>query len=105
MTGNAYVTNNLNVGGNVNMGTTYLVQEYTIPATAIRSVTISCPTGTQLISGGGGNPTFDGNTDDVKLNYNGPQPTSIFTTWLINASNTGSSPRPLRIYCICARIN
>jgi hypothetical protein len=105
MTGNAYITNNLNVGGNVNIGTTYLVQEYTIPATAIRSVAISCPTGTKLISGGGGNPTFDGNTDDVKLNYNGPQPTNIFTTWLIHASNTGSSPRPLRIYCICARIN
>jgi hypothetical protein len=105
MTGNAFVTNNLNVGGKINMGYIYQFSDYSIMPGQTMGITISCPAGTQLLSGGGGNNVFNGGTDEVNLNYNGPNPDAPLNTWRINARNTGNTNRPLRIYCICARIN
>lgn len=105
MTGNAYVTNNLNVGGRINMGTTFVFTDFTLNPSLTVNLSASCPVNTQLLSGGGGNYIFNSGTDEVFLNYNGPDPNDPLKTWKIYARNTGSVARTIRIYCICARIN
>ncbi len=105
MTGNAYVTNNLNVGGKINMGTTFAFRDFTLNPSLTVNLSVSCPDNTQLLSGGGGNYIFNSGTDEVFLNYNGPDPNDPLRTWKIYARNTGSVARTVRVYCICARIN
>jgi hypothetical protein len=103
---NATVGNNLTVNGIIVVGLTVLTSDYVLPSGNLGYYTISCPSGTRLVTGGGGHRDFNTAASDITVNYSGPDLNSPLTTWRLMVTNTdGSASRTVRIYCTCARIN
>lgn len=67
-------------------------------------VDMTCPAGFSVVSGGGGHRDFTAATDDITVNYSGPQPGFETTAWRVMLSNTSASVRPARCYITCAKI-
>ncbi len=103
---NATVGNNLTVNGTIGVGLTVLTSDYVLPSGSLGLYTIACPSGTRLVTGGGGHRDYNTAAADITVSYSGPDLTSPLTTWrlMVNNSN-GSSSRTIRICCTCARIN
>jgi hypothetical protein len=103
---NATVGNNLTVNGMIGAGLTYQFNDYVLSSDYLGLYTIACPSGTRLISGGGGHRDFNIAAADITVNYSGPDLVSPLTTWRLMVTNSnGSASRTIRIYCTCARIN
>jgi hypothetical protein len=104
--GNATVDNDLNVNGLLGVGLSSHFLEYTLGSSSLGSYTISCPTGSRIVTGGGGHRDFNTAAADIRVSFSGPLASSPLTTWrLILHNSNGSASRTVRIYCICARIN
>lgn len=103
--GNAKIETDLTVIGTVNMGYTTNTQEFIIPANFVAVYRLSCQAGQQLINGGGGHRDVNIAAQYIVINYNGPDPTNPETTWRLILSNTDSTPKTIKMYCTCARIN
>jgi hypothetical protein len=103
---NATVGNNLTVNGMIGAGLTYQFNDYVLSSGNLGLYTISCPSGTRLISGGGGHRDFNTAAADITVNYSGPDFTAPLSNWRLLVTNSnGSASRTIRIYCTCARIN
>jgi hypothetical protein len=104
--GNAIVNGNLTVNGIIGAGLTFLTADYVLSSGNLGLYTIGCPTGTRLITGGGGHRDFNTAAADITVNFSGPDLNSPLTTWRLMVTNSnGSASRTIRIYCTCARIN
>lgn len=77
---------------------------YTVGGLEEENYSITCPTGTRLIGGGGGHRDNLAVQNNILLNYNGPDPANPGTTWRLNVTNTSVNSRVVRVYCICARM-
>jgi hypothetical protein len=103
---NFTVDNNLTVNGIINAGLTFRTADYTLSSGNLGLYTIACPTGTRLVSGGGGHRDFNTAAADITVNYSGPDLSSPLTIWRLMVTNSnGSASRTIRIYCTCAKIN
>lgn len=103
---NATVGNNLTVNGAIGAGLTYQFNDYVLSSGNLGLYTIGCPSGTRLLSGGGGHRDFNTAAADITVNYSGPDLSAPLNNWRLLVTNSnGSASRTIRIYCICARIN
>jgi hypothetical protein len=103
-TGKMTAGGDITAGGNFIMDVKYLSKEYSIGADS-RSVNyLSCPTGYQLISGGGGHRDYNSAASDIRIDYSGPDPGSASTRWRVIATNAAWSSRKMVIYCNCAKV-
>ncbi len=103
---NATVGNNLTVNGMIGAGLTYQFNDYVLTSGNLGLYTIACPSGTRLISGGGGHRDFNTAAADITVNYSGPDLVAPLSNWRLMVTNSnGSASRTIRIYCTCARIN
>lgn len=103
---NATVGNNLTVNGAIGAGLTYQFNDYVLSSGNLGLYTIGCPSGTRLLSGGGGHRDFNTAAADITVNYSGPDLSAPLNNWRLMVTNgNGSASRTIRIYCICARIN
>jgi hypothetical protein len=66
--------------------------------------TLYCPTGYQIVSGGGGHRDNNSAGWDIRIAYSGPDPSSPSTAWRLMLVNTSSSSRALVMFCNCAKI-
>lgn len=104
--GNAVVDGNLTVNGIIGAGLTYQFNDYVLSSGNLGLYTIACPSGTRLISGGGGHRDFNVAAADITVNYSGPDLSAPLNTWRLMVTNSnGSASRTIRIYCTCAKIN
>jgi hypothetical protein len=101
----AEFTGSITVNGNVNMGLVSLQYDYIVQGNTYTSYTLPCPTGTQLITGGGGHRDFNNAVSDIFIRYSGPDINNPLSAWRLIVSNNSGSNRTVRIYCNCARIN
>jgi hypothetical protein len=103
---NATIGIDLTVNGIINAGLIRLSSDYVLSSGNLGLYTIACPSGTRLITGGGGHRDFNVAAADITVNYSGPDLSSPLTTWRLMVTNSnGSASRTIRIYCTCARIN
>jgi len=106
VSGDATVETNLTVNGQINMGYSSNFSDVAVNGSGfISSLTIGCPAGQKLLTGGGGHRDVDGNAQYIVINYNGPDANNPTTMWRLIVTNTGPLPRFIRIYCTCAKIN
>lgn len=106
MNNNATVGNNLTVNGVINMGLSHFFNDYILSSESLGLYTIACPSGTRLVTGGGGHRDFNTAAADITVSYSGPDLGSPLTVWrLIVQNRNGSASRTIRIYCTCAKIN
>jgi hypothetical protein len=104
--GNAIVDGNLTVNGIIGAGLTYQFNDYVLSSGNLGLYTIACPSGTRLLSGGGGHRDFNVAAADINVNYSGPDLFAPLSNWRLLVTNSnGSASRTIRIYCICAKIN
>jgi hypothetical protein len=103
--GSAKVETDLSVTGTVNMGYTTNSQEFISQGNTINTYTLSCAAGQRLIYGGGGHRDYNLAAQYVIINYNGPDITNPTTTWRLILTNTDTTPKTIRMFCTCARIN
>jgi hypothetical protein len=110
--GDAFFFNNVTVGssltvnGMIGAGLTFQAADYVLSSGNLGLYTIGCPTGTRLVTGGGGHRDFNTAAADITVNFSGPDLNSPLTTWRLMVTNSnGSASRTIRIYCTCARIN
>jgi hypothetical protein len=104
--GNATVDGNLTVNGTIDAGLIYQFNDYVLSSGNLGLYTIACPSGTRLISGGGGHRDFNVAAADITVNYSGPDLFAPLSNWRLLVTNgNGSASRTIRIYCICAKIN
>lgn len=101
----AEFTGGIIVNGNVNMGLVSTQYDYVVSGNGTTSTTLSCPAGTQLISGGGGHRDFNNAALDIIIRYSGPDINTPLSAWRFIVSNTSGSSRTIRVYCNCARID
>lgn len=101
----AEFTGGITVNGDVNMGLESYQFDYIVSSNTLSSRVITCPTGSQLITGGGGHRDFNNAATDILIHYSGPDTNNPLTGWRLTVSNNSGSTRTLRIYCNCARIN
>ncbi|MCX6316619.1 MAG: hypothetical protein NTW29_04975 [Bacteroidetes bacterium] len=103
---NATIGQDLTVNGTISAGLVYVYNDYTLTSGSLGLYTIACPSGTRLITGGGGHRDFNVAAADITVNYSGPDINAPLTNWrLIVTNDNGSASRSIRIYCNCARIN
>ncbi len=95
---------NLTVAGNASLGLVRLSADYSLNGNTWSGYSISCPSGTYLVGGGGGHRDNNSAQTSIRVNYSGPRPNSPDSVWQLNVENTSSNSRAIRIYCICARI-
>jgi hypothetical protein len=94
----------ITAGGNFIMDVKYLSKEYNIGAGSRNVNYLSCPAGYQVISGGGGHRDYNGAVFDIRIAYNGPDPSSPSTTWRVTSVNSALSSRKMVMYCNCAKV-
>ncbi|MBD2721635.1 hypothetical protein [Hymenobacter armeniacus] len=102
--GDATVSNNLDVAGSVGVGFITVNNTASVRGNTHGEWRITCPAGTQVLSGGGGHRDYNRAQRDIVLNYSGPDPASPTTGWMLRFTNTSGSNRAVMIYCNCARI-
>lgn len=102
--GNISVDGDVRYTGNLLMGVQYVYGDHIINPNTRGSFMCNCPNGTKLIGGGGGHRDFNTAQVDIKINYSGPAPNEESFRWRVMAQNTSNSPRTLRIYAICAKV-
>lgn len=90
--------------GTLNMGVQYVIRDISISGNSRGYYHCDCPSGTQLIGGGGGHRDYNSAATDIKVNYSGPYSESPSRSWRIIVQNTSGSSRALRIYAICAKV-
>jgi len=90
--------------GTLNMGVQYVIRDISISGNSRGYYNCDCPTGTQLVGGGGGHRDYNSAATDIKVNYSGPFPDAPNRSWRIIVQNTSGSSRALRIYAICAKV-
>jgi hypothetical protein len=104
--GDAQITNNLEVTGRLNVGMNYFFSDYVIDGGTRITTSMTCPSGSQMVSGGGGHRDSNGAARDIVVNYTGPNPGNELNSWRVIMTNTdGSASRSVRIYVICSRLN
>ncbi|OQP56923.1 hypothetical protein A3860_10120 [Niastella vici] len=98
------VNGDIKASGNFLIGMQYYSHQSTVAGNTTKLLTLVCPAGYKLISGGGGHRDFNSAAKDIRLDYNGPDPSAPTTTWKIIAHNSSGSNRELIIYCNCAKV-
>ena len=92
------------VTGSVEMGLVAVSRDFTLSGNSYVTLSVDCPAGTQLLSGGGGYPDSGAGQYDIVLNYSGPDDTYPLARWTIRVNNNSKSARAIRVRCNCARI-
>ncbi len=87
--------------GTLNMDMQLTTQNAVAPALSTFAVSVTCPQGYQVLSGGGGH--FEGFGDvDIKIFFSGP--TSAMNGWIVRGTNSGFVARNVSASCTCAKI-
>lgn len=100
----------LEVGGDIKaqgsfiMDVKYVRGEFTLPGNSYGRYSVSCPSGYQVISGGGGHRDYNSAAIDIRVNYSGPDPDAPSTKWRVIVDNTSRSSRTVLVYCNCAKV-
>jgi hypothetical protein len=100
--GNVSATGNISAAGNFMVGLEYKSSDFTADGSTTTLFTCSCSAGKKVISGGGGHRNFDGTTRDINVNFSGP--TDDGSAWKMIVYNTSPSPRLVRAWAICAKM-
>jgi hypothetical protein len=104
MGGSLNVNGDIKAAGNFLIDMKYISEEWTIGGNNRSLHYISCPTGYQIVSGGGGHRDYNTAINDIRIAYNGPDPASPSTRWRLISTNSSSSGRAMIIYCNCAKV-
>jgi hypothetical protein len=78
-----------------------IMREVTLRGNARGEFSCACPTGTKLVSGGGGHREFSGAARDLEITYNGPYPGEETTTWRLVVHNVSTTNRIVTIWALC----
>jgi hypothetical protein len=97
------VKGNIKYSGNLLMGIQYVYIDFDLPPSSYGNPKCSCPAGTKLIGGGGGQRDFNGTLYDFQISYNGPNKDDA-NQWLLIATNLNSTAVTARVYAICAKV-
>ena len=87
-----------------NMDVQYIRRDYSAPGNSRWTQTLYCPSGYQIVSGGGGHRDSNSAGWDIRIAYSGPDPSSPKTGWRLMLVNTSSSSRAIAMFCNCAKI-
>lgn len=98
------VAGDIKYSGTLHMGLQYYAYTTSLPGHYRNSYTGTCPSGTQVVGGGGGHRDANDAQTDIVVNYNGPDPTNPTTTWRLSVNNTSGSSRAIRFYLMCAKV-
>jgi hypothetical protein len=98
------VAGDIKYSGDLNMGTQYIPYQYSIPGHNWSRFTATCPSGTQVIGGGGGHRDNNSAQRDIVINYSGPHPDNPTRSWRFLMNNTSGSSRAVQVYIICAKV-
>ena len=98
------VAGDIKYSGTLNMGMQYYAYTASLSGHSRNSYTGSCPTGMQIVGGGGGHRDVNDAQTDIVVNYNGPDPINPSTIWRLSVHNTSGSSRAIRMYLICAKV-
>lgn len=98
------VAGDIKYSGTLNMGLQYYPYTSTLPGNSRNSYSGTCPSGMQVVGGGGGHRDANSAQIDIVVNYNGPDPTYPTTTWRLSVSNNSGSSRAIRFYIMCAKV-
>jgi hypothetical protein len=114
--GNLHVTTDMNAGTDLNvgkdiryagtlfMGMQTFTSTLTIPGNNRLEIVNTCPTGTRVITGGGGHRDLNSAASDIIINYSGPDPDNPNSAWRLIFTNSSGSTRTLIRYLTCARV-
>jgi len=98
------VVGDAQISGSLAVGMTTIYATAPVAAGTLQFIALTCPSGTRLLTGGGGYRPFTIAALDITIRYSGPNPDSPTTTWMLYVQNTGTSSRDAYITCNCARI-
>lgn len=98
------VAGDIKYSGTLNIGMQYYAYTTSLPGHHRNSYTGTCPSGMQVVGGGGGHRDVNDAQIDIVVNYNGPDPTNPTTTWRLSVNNTSGSSRAIRFYIMCAKV-
>ncbi|MBS1567740.1 MAG: hypothetical protein JST39_25375 [Bacteroidetes bacterium] len=97
------VNGDINASGRFLLGMQYLQQDYSM-GQGYKMLTLDCPAGYQVVSGGGGHRDLNGAVKDIHVAFSGPDEDAPATRWRLVLYNSSKSSRAVRINCACARI-
>jgi hypothetical protein len=98
------VAGDIKYSGDLNMGIQYIPDQYSIPGHNWSRYNATCPSGTQVIGGGGGHRDNNSAQTDIVINYSGPNPDNPTRSWRLLMNNTSGSSRTIQVYIICAKV-
>lgn len=98
------VAGDIKYSGTLNIGLQYYSYTSSLPGHYRNSYSATCPSGMQVVGGGGGHRDVNDAQTDIVVNYNGPDPTNPTTTWRLSLNNTSGSSRAIRFYLMCAKV-
>jgi hypothetical protein len=98
------VQGDANISGTLSLGVVNVTAYYSIQSYTSTAYTINCPSGTYLLTGGGGHRQTNAAQQSVFVNYSGPDENNPTTTWTLRVTNTASTPRDIYLNCNCARL-
>ena len=98
------VAGDIKYSGNLNMGIQYFPDQFNMTGHHYYTYTATCPSGTQVIGGGGGHRDYNSAQEDIVLNYSGPNPDNPTRSWRLLLHNTSGSSRAIQTYIICAKV-
>jgi len=97
------VTGDIQASGNFLLGMQYLQVDNSI-GQGYKMLTLDCPAGYQVISGGGGHRDLNGAVKDIHVAFSGPDEDAPATRWRLVLYNSSKSSRAVRINCTCAKV-